>query len=410
MMHRDKKQSGLWSKKELLFAILGILITITLGVLAIYYNKELTNLANMSAYSLAGMFLVAFVASSTFSITPIAMPYWLITIWLPHILAPQYGIWAAVWVALVTAAAASLGQFMTFLIGYGGSSTLSKKISQRFSPEVYERASNWIKRIGSKAVFVMSFIPNPIHLPMTILIALLKYPPYKFIFYSFSGLLLRSFILAFSGYYFSDILLQWVAKYQTEGFVHSPIFVIVMVIVGIILAIGTWQLIIWILEIRDKNRKYQAAVDCAKKNGKPLLVIGGPWGVKSFRRLLNKPAHGNGDVCLDIDRRALGNHPCAVVASCTDIPFSDNAFGALFSSHVLEHMPTTKVAEQALAEMNRVAGSVFIAYPSRQSIAAWIIRDHHIWVWQKGGRTLLKQRKNRTPREHQIIEAADKIG
>jgi hypothetical protein len=68
------------------------------------------------------------------------------------------------------------------------------------------------------------------------------------------------------------------------------------------------------------------------------------------------------------------------------------------------------MAEQALAEMNRVAGSVFIAYPSKQSIAAWIIRDHHIWVWQKGGRTHLQQRKDRVPREHQIVEAADKIG
>ena len=98
---------------------------------------------------------------------------------------------------------------------------------------------------------------------------------------------------------------------------------------------------------------------------KPLLVIGGPWGVKAYRRLLDKPAHGDGDVCLDIDRRALEGHPCAVVASCTDIPFTDKSFGAIFSSHVLEHMPTTQMAEKALSEMNRVAGSVFIAYPSQ---------------------------------------------
>ena len=406
-MDHSRKQSGLWSK-ELLFGILGITLTIALGVLAIHYNNELTDFANMSGYSLAGMFLIAFIASSTFSLTPIAMPYWLITIWLPRVLAPQYGIWAAVWVALVTAAAASLGQFMTFLIGYGGSSSLSKKISQRFSPETYKVASNWIKRIGSKAVFVMSFFPNPIHLPMTIVIALLKYPPYKFLFYSFSGLLLRSAILAFSGYYFSDILLNWIERYQSEGFMKSPLFVVTMIIVGIIVAVIIWQLIIWMLEIRDKNRKYKAAFDSAKKSGKPLLVIGGPWGVKAFRRLLNKPAHGNGDVCLDIDRRALEGHPCGIVASCTNIPFDQKIFGAVFSSHVLEHMPTTQMAEQALAEMNRVAGSVFIAYPSRQSIAAWIIRDHHIWVWQKGGRTLLKQRKDRVPKEHQFVETTAK--
>jgi hypothetical protein len=256
----------------------------------------------------------------------------------------------------------------------------------------------------------MTLIPNPIHLPMTIAIALLKYPPYKFMFYSFLGICLRSFIIAFAGYYGLDALSQWIARLRTEGFMTSPITILVLVIIGVIFAIGVWQLVIWIQEIRDKNRKYAAACEYAEKSGKPLLVIGGPWGVKAYRRMFDKPAHGDGDVCLDIDRRALEGHPCAVVASCTDIPFSDKSFGAIFSSHVLEHMPTTQMAEQALAEMNRVAGSVFIAYPSKQSIAAWIIRDHHIWVWQKGGRTHLQQRKDRVPREHQIVEAADKIG
>jgi hypothetical protein len=67
------------------------------------------------------------------------------------------------------------------------------------------------------------------------------------------------------------------------------------------------------------------------------------------------------------------------------------------------------MAEKALSEMNRVADSVFIAYPYRQSIAAWIIRDHHIWVSQKDGRTLFQQRKDRVPREHDIVKTADKI-
>ena len=190
----------------------------------------------------------------------------------------------------------------------------------------------------------------------------------------------------------------------------SPIFFAVLVISDIVLAIIIWQIIVWMFEIRDKNRKYQSALEYARKVGKPLLVIGGPWGVKSYRRLLNKPAHGNGDVCLDIDRRAVEGHPCALVASCTDIPFSDKSFGAVFSSHVLEHMPNTEAAKKALREMSRVAGSVFIAYPSRQSIAAWIIRDHHIWIWQKGDVTLLKQRKDRVHRGHYIVETANKGG
>jgi membrane protein DedA with SNARE-associated domain len=406
-MKQEDKQGGLWARKGLVFGLLGVVLTIGLGFLAVYYSDELKDIANANNYGLIGMFLFAFIASSTFSVTPIAMPYWVVTLTLPTIMAPRYGIWSPVWVALVTATAASLGQFMTFMIGYGGRS-LSEKLSHRFSPQIYDRAVGWIRKTGSWAVFLMTLIPNPLHLPMTIAIALLKYPPYKFLLYSFLGIGVRSFIIAFSGYYGMDMLNQLVAKYKTESFISSPLSIAVLVIAGIILAIAVWQLLIWGFEIRDKSRKYQAALGCAKKSGKLLLVIGGPWGVKSFRRLLNKPAHGDGDICLDIDRRALGGHPCAVVASATDIPFSDKTFGAVFTSHVMEHMPTTNAAKQALEEMSRVAESIFIAYPSRQSIVAWIMRDHHIWIWQKRGKTYLKQRHDRAKKEHIVVETTNK--
>jgi len=39
-----------------------------------------------------------------------------------------------------------------------------------------------------------------------------------------------------------------------------------------------------------------------------------------------------------------------------------------------------------------VAEAVFIVYPYRQSIAAWVIPEHHLWVWQKGDKMYLKQR------------------
>ena len=408
-MYHEKQRSSFLSKKEIIFGVLGIVLTITLGFLAVHFSNELKNLESVSRYGLAGMFLLAFITCSALSITPFAIPYWAVTLTLPTILAPRYGIWAPVFVALVTAIAACLGQFITYMIGYGGR-TFSEKLSRRLSPQTYDRSVNWMKRSGSWAVFFMTLIPNPINLPMTITVALLKYPPLKFLLFSFLGIGLRSLLIAFSGYYGIDIINQWIIGFSRQGFVTSPVTVVVLVLTVILFAVFIWQIIVWINELRDKNQKYQAAYDYAQKTGKPLLVIGGPWGVKAYRRLLDKPAHGDGDVCLDIDRRALEGHPCAVVASCTDIPFTDKSFGAIFSSHVLEHMPTTQMAEQALSEMNRVAESVFIAYPYRQSIAAWIIRDHHIWVLQKDGRTFFQPRKGRVPREHHIVKTAGKIG
>jgi membrane protein DedA with SNARE-associated domain len=407
-MQQDKKES-LRSKREIIFGVLGIVLTIALGFLAIHFSSILKNYSDPSKWGLTGLFLLAFITCSAVSITQFALPYWVVTLTLPTLLAAKYGIWAPVWVALVTAFAACLGQFITYMIGYGGR-TFSEKLIRRLNSQTYERSVNWMKRSGSWAVFFMTLIPNPINLPMTLTVAVLKYPPIKFLMYSFLGIAVRSFLIAFSGYYGISIINNWIINFSKKDYVTSPISIVTLVIVGILLVVFVWQMVIWALEVQDKNRKYKAACEYAQKSGKPLLVIGGPWGVKSYRRLLDRPAHGNGDVCLDIDRRALESHPCPVVASCTDIPFADKSFGAVFSSHVLEHMPTTQMAERALSEMKRVAGAVFIAYPSRQSLAAWIIRDHHIWVWQKDGRTILQQRKDRIPREHQIVKAADKIG
>lgn len=170
-------------------------------------------------------------------------------------------------------------------------------------------------------------------------------------------------------------------------------------VLGILAAVGIWQLAVWLVEIRDKNRKYRAATSYARRGAKPLLVAGGPWGGKRARRWFNKPAHGEGDVCLDIDRRAIDGHPCAVIASVTRIPFADGAFGAVFASHLLEHLPSVHDARRALDELNRVAEAVYIVYPSRQSIAGWIIPEHHLWVWQEGNRTYLKQRGRPDPAE-----------
>jgi len=184
--------------------------------------------------------------------------------------------------------------------------------------------------------------------------------------------------------------------------------VVLSVIIGVFLALGGWQLIVWLSETRDKNRKYRAASTYSMERSKPLLVVGGPWGNKRARHWFNKPAHGYGDVCMDIDRRAIYGHPCGIIADVTHIPFSNKIFGAAFASHLLEHLPTTSDAKKALAELNRVAEAVFIVYPSRQSIAGWVIADHHLWVWQEDNRTYLKQRGKGKLGGNIIVESAGK--
>ncbi len=160
----------------------------------------------------------------------------------------------------------------------------------------------------------------------------------------------------------------------------------------IALGVGGWQLAVWIGEIRSKNRKYQEAQALVRNNGKLLLVAGGPWGARRPRHWLKLPAHGSGDVCLDIDCNAIAGCPNGVKASVTHIPFSDKSFSAAFASHLLEHLPKLDDALQALAELNRVADEIYIAYPSQQSISGWLTPGHHLWVWQEGNKIYIKQR------------------
>jgi len=164
--------------------------------------------------------------------------------------------------------------------------------------------------------------------------------------------------------------------------------------VGISLGVVVWQLAVWSGEISQKDKRYKAAVSCSQKLGKPLLVAGGPWSNRGIRRWLNMPAHGGGDVCLDIERRAFEGHPRGLVADVTQIPFFDKAFGAVFASHLLEHLPSTYSANKALDELSRVAEVVFLVYPSRQSVGAWLHPGHHLWIWQKGNVVYIKQRDN----------------
>jgi|TARA_B100002003_G_scaffold103647_1_gene96296 hypothetical protein len=164
------------------------------------------------------------------------------------------------------------------------------------------------------------------------------------------------------------------------------------IVLGISLGIVIWQISVWLGETKNKKEKYQTALAYALSRNKPLLIAGGPYGNQRIRHLLKMPAHGNGDVCLDIDRNAIDGHPNAVIASVTHIPFPDKTFGAVFASHLLEHLPTTTEAKQALDELNRTAEAIFIVSPSWQSISGWLHPDHHLWVWQDGKTTRFKQR------------------
>ncbi len=197
-----------WPKKEIYLGALAIVVTVGLAAAAIYYKDTLMDIGHMASYGLLGLFIISFIASSTFSITAVPLPFWLLVLALPGVIASRWEILAPVWVGLTTAVGIALGQLLTFMIGYG-SRSLSEKVTAKLNSRFYNRAIDWAQRRGSLAVFVMSAVFNPIHLPMTLAIASLRYSPYKFFLYSLLGASVKSLIVAFCGYFGLTSIFAW---------------------------------------------------------------------------------------------------------------------------------------------------------------------------------------------------------
>jgi SAM-dependent methyltransferase len=111
----------------------------------------------------------------------------------------------------------------------------------------------------------------------------------------------------------------------------------------------------------ERKALYQKAFE--SKGDKPLLVVGTPHGM-----------YGCGDVVLDLDNN--GECQNTVVGSVENIPFPDKHFGAVFASHVLEHVCDP---HKALSELHRVSDNVFVAWPRPWRIIAWA-NPGHAWL------------------------------
>ena len=187
-------------RKGITVGVLTVVVTVALCLAVIFYRDALMNVVHIEKYGLLGVFIFAFIAGSVVNFVATPFPYWLLVFTVPSLLAPSWGALAPLWVGMLSALGASLGQLLTFMVGYSGSRLYHKftvKIDNRF----YNRAIGWAQRHGSWAIFLMSAMFNPIHLPMTIAIAALRYPPLKFFVFSLLGNLVKSLFIAYCGYF-----------------------------------------------------------------------------------------------------------------------------------------------------------------------------------------------------------------
>ena len=189
-----------WSTKEIVISFLSLVVVIFLCLAAIYFKDYLLDTSYIAHYGLLGVLITAFIAGSTLSVLAIPVPYWLLVFALPSILAPEWGIGAPIAVGIISGIGAGLGQSLTFIIGWGGRD-LSEKLASKLSKGLYTKAMHLAQRHGSLAVFTMSAVLNPFHLPMTLAMASLRFSGWKFTLFSLLGNIVKSLGIAFCGYF-----------------------------------------------------------------------------------------------------------------------------------------------------------------------------------------------------------------
>jgi len=153
-----------------------------------------------------------------------------------------------------------------------------------------------------------------------------------------------------------------------------------------------YESLVRLSEARERQNIYSMAELYAQQINKPLIVIGGPSGGNYLlKQKLGYRAHGCGNICVDIDPHGCDQCSFPIVASITDIPLP-NKCGVVYVAHVLEHLDNITDAELAMNELNRIGDAVFICYPSKWSLLAWIHPDHHLWVNENDGIIGFEQR------------------
>lgn len=129
-------------KKEKVIKYLLIFASILISGVIIYYRNDL---AKLSSYGYAGIFLINLIGSATILIPT------------PAIVATFIGgsIYNPLFVGIISGIGASIGETTGYMAGYGGSVLIKESNN-------FKRVEKWMNINGFLTIFVLACIPNPV--------------------------------------------------------------------------------------------------------------------------------------------------------------------------------------------------------------------------------------------------------
>lgn len=179
------------TKREALTAGLALAATIALCVAAVYYRDFLLNIAQ---FGYLGCFIINIFAGS---IIIVPIPGLLVVFTLGGMLNPAI-------VGAVGGLGEAIGSVLVYLTGYAG-----RGAARNIDNALYSRFTNMFQRHGSKIVFAMSAIFNPIYYFFGLFVGMIRFGLTKFFLLTWGGRTVKNMAVAYLGYFGLRAVLQW---------------------------------------------------------------------------------------------------------------------------------------------------------------------------------------------------------
>ncbi len=184
-----KKESR---KREYIIGGVALALTIVSCVAVVFYWDYVRQ---AQQYGYLGAFVISVLAGATVFVP---IPGILVVFTLGSVLNPAL-------VGIVSGLGEAIGSIGIYLSGWGG-----QKAVQNLKSKFVDRFTDWIRRRGEIAVFLMSAILNPLFYPFTAIAGMLRFGLAKFFFLCWAGKALKNTAIAYLGYFGLRSILRWV--------------------------------------------------------------------------------------------------------------------------------------------------------------------------------------------------------
>lgn len=159
--------------------VVAVVVSVTIIAITLYFRDDIVRLG--SSAGLFGLFIISVFSNATVIVpAPVALA-------LGCAVSAAYG-WLGV--GLAAGAGSAIGEMTGYMLGYGGNAVLPQG-------DAYKRLSDFMRRRGMIATFLLAAIPNPVFDVGGVVAGALKMPWWKFLIAGLAGKIVR---YALTGY------------------------------------------------------------------------------------------------------------------------------------------------------------------------------------------------------------------